>query len=61
MMKLVCKYCKEEIVDKKKDSRKADGKRYHMWCLRKFRKEIDRQKYQGKIKPGQENKIKTGQ
>lgn len=50
-----CKYCNEEIEGK---SYTADGHRYHIKCLRKFRKKIDKQKNMGYIKPGQENKVK---
>lgn len=53
---IICKYCNQEMEDK---GFKADGHRYHFKCLKTFRKEIDRQKYQGKIKPGQENRVQT--
>jgi hypothetical protein len=53
-MTLYCKYCNEEIEGK---GYKADGERYHLKCVRKFRKEIEKQKNQGRIKPGQENKV----
>ena len=54
---LICKYCNDEIEDKKRDSRKADGLRYHIKCLRIFRKKIDKQKQLGKISPGKENEV----
>lgn len=54
---LYCEYCNELIIDKKKDSRVADGKRYHLKCVRKLRKEIDRMKQTGHLKPGHENKV----
>lgn len=57
MVELICAYCSEKILDKKKDSRAADGNRYHIKCLRKLRKKINKLKRQGKIKQGQEAKI----
>jgi len=49
-----CEYCKEEMEDK---GYKADGKRYHLKCVRKFRKEIDRQKRNKGIEVGKLNNI----
>jgi len=60
MKELYCNYCHGAIENKKKDSRRADGKRYHIECLRILRKKIDKQKGLGKIKPGQENEIDLG-
>ncbi len=57
--KLYCTYCNEEILNKKRDSRKTEGKRYHIKCVRKLRKELEIMKNQGKIKPGQEHKVAT--
>ena len=56
---LYCTYCNEEILDKKKDSRKAEGKRYHIGCIRKLRKKLEKMRKEGKIKPGQEHKVAT--
>lgn len=60
MKQLYCAYCNEEILDKKKDSRKAEGKRYHILCVRKLRKKLEKMKQEGKVKPGQEHKVTTG-
>lgn len=60
-MTLYCKYCNQEILDKKKDSRIADGERYHIVCLRIFRKELEKLRQSGKLKPGQENKVPVNQ
>lgn len=57
MVELYCDYCDLPILDKKKDSRRADGKRYHIKCLRILRKKIDKLKRLGKIKQGQENQV----
>jgi len=53
-MEVYCNYCNSLIEEK---SYKADGKRYHLKCLRKFRKKIEIQKNLGKIKPGKENEV----
>ncbi len=37
---------------------KAEGKRYHIQCIRKLRKIIDKQKQLGKVKEGQEHTFK---
>jgi len=51
-----CKYCNELIKGK---SYTADSHRYHIKCLRKFRRDIDKQKMNGKIREGQENTVKV--
>ena len=57
MSKLVCNYCKGAIEDK---SYSAGGYKYHLKCLRIFRKEIDKQKQLGKIREGKENDVQVG-
>jgi hypothetical protein len=56
-MSRICEYCQIEIKEK---SYKAEGKRYHLNCVRKLRKKLERMKREGKIKPGQESEVDTG-
>jgi len=51
-----CEYCNKELIEK---GYKADGKRYHLVCVRKLRKEIEKQKRLGKVKHGQEQTFQT--
>ena len=55
MAELICKYCNEEITEGK--GYKADGERYHLKCVRKLRKELEKMRQAGKVKPGQEHKV----
>lgn len=54
---LICNYCETPIA-KGQRSVMADGVRYHLDCVRKLRKALDKLKKEGKVKPGQESQVK---